>query len=40
MPFPKLTDFGNTFAGNGFQFSTEEQPRDTIDTGDPLPQLV
>ena len=40
MPFPKLTDFGNTFAGNGFQFSTEEQPRDTIDTGDPLLQLV
>jgi len=40
MPFPKLTDFGYTFAGNGFQFSTEEQPRDTIDTGDPLLQLV
>ncbi len=40
MPFPKLTDFGNTFAVNGFQFSTEEQPRDTIDTGDPLLQLV
>lgn len=40
MPFPKLTDFGETFAGNGFQFSIEEQPRDTIDTGDPLLQLV
>jgi len=40
MPFPKLTEFGETFAGNGFQFSTEEQPRDTIDTGDPLLQLV
>ena len=40
MPFPKLTDFGSAFAWNGFQFATEEQPRDTIDTGDPLLQLV
>ncbi|MCL7965905.1 MAG: hypothetical protein M8857_02250, partial [marine benthic group bacterium] len=40
MPFPKLTEFGETFAGNGFQFAVDEPPRDTIDTGDPLLQLV
>ena len=40
MPFPKLTEFGDTFAGNGFQFAVDEPPRDTIDTGDPLLQLL
>jgi hypothetical protein len=33
-PAPRLTDFGETFAANGFQFSLEEAPRDTLDTGD------
>lgn len=40
MPFPKLTEFGETFAGNGFQMAVEEPPRDTIDVGDELLQLV
>lgn len=35
-PVPKLTEFGETFAGNGFRFASEEPPRDTIATGDPL----
>ena len=39
-PMPRLTEFGNTFAGNGFQISTKEEPRDTIDTGDPLLRLM
>ncbi|NNK47612.1 MAG: hypothetical protein HKP01_01925, partial [Gemmatimonadetes bacterium] len=39
-PMPRLTEFGNTFAGNGFQISSQEEPRDTIDTGDPLLRLM
>ena len=39
-PIPRLTEFGNTFAGNGFQIAVEEEPRDTIDTGDPLLRLM
>lgn len=39
-PIPRLTEFGETFAGNGFQISVEEEPRDTIDTGDPLLRLM
>jgi hypothetical protein len=39
-PIPRLNEFGDTFAGNGFQIAVSEQPRDTIDTGDPLLQLV
>ena len=35
-PVPKLTDFGRTFAGNGYRMAAEEPPRDTINTGDPL----
>ncbi|MFN2325919.1 MAG: hypothetical protein ABR551_08530 [Gemmatimonadales bacterium] len=35
-PVPMLTDFGATFAGNGFRMSAAEPPRDTINTGDPL----
>lgn len=35
-PVPTLTDFGNTFAGNGFRFGPNEEPRDTINTGDDL----
>ncbi len=35
--FPKLKDFGDEFAGNGFRLSDlkEEPPRAKIDTGDP-----
>jgi len=39
-PVPMLTDFGNTFAGNGFRFAPNEQPRDTINTGDDLLDLA
>jgi hypothetical protein len=35
-PVPKLTDFGRTFAGNGYRMAADEPPRDTINTGDPL----
>lgn len=38
-PFPTLTDFGETFAGNGFRFAPNEDPRDTINTGDDLLEL-
>jgi hypothetical protein len=34
-PFPRLTAFGETFAGNGFEMAVGEEPRDTVDTGDP-----
>jgi hypothetical protein len=39
-PFPRLTAFGATFAGNGFQMAVEEEPRDTVETGDPLLRLM
>lgn len=39
-PIPRLTEFGEEFAGNGFQLVEDEQPRDTIETGDPLLRLV
>jgi hypothetical protein len=35
-PVPKLTAFGEQFAGNGFRFASGEAPRDTIATGDSL----
>lgn len=35
-PFPTLTDFGEQFAGNGFRMAFDEEPRDTIATGDDL----
>lgn len=35
-PVPMLTEFGETFAGNGFRMAAEEPPRDTINTGDAL----
>ncbi len=35
-PFPALTAFGNEFAGNGFRMAFDEEPRDTIATGDDL----
>jgi hypothetical protein len=34
QPAPRLTPFGEQFAGNGFQFALDEQPADEIDTGD------
>ena len=39
-PIPKLTAFGEQFAANGFRFASNEAPRDTINTGDPLLQLA
>ena len=36
MPFPKLTEFGENFAGNGFQFAVDEPPRDTTRCGSSL----
>ncbi len=35
-PVPALTEFGEAFAGNGLRMSSDEEPRDTIDTGDEL----
>ncbi len=35
-PIPRLTAFGDAFAGNGFRFASGEEPSDTIGTGDPL----
>jgi hypothetical protein len=39
-PVPAMTEFGNTFAGNGFRFASGEPPRDTINTGDELLDLA
>jgi len=33
-PFPRLTAFGERFAGNGFEFQPGEAPSDTVQTGD------
>lgn len=38
-PAPRLTPFGEQFAGNGFEFAVGEPPRDTAATGDPLLRL-
>jgi hypothetical protein len=38
-PVPRLNAFGETFAGNGFEFAVGEPPRDTVATGDPLLRL-
>lgn len=38
-PVPRLNEFGENFANNGFEFSPGEEPRDTIATGDPLLRL-
>jgi hypothetical protein len=35
-PFPKLKDFGDEFAGNGFVMKDQEPRRSMIDTGDEL----
>ena len=39
-PIPKLTAFGEQFAGNGFRFAANEEPKDTINTGDPDLSLI
>ncbi len=39
-PAPRLTEFGENFAANGFQMAPGEEPTDTIDTGDPLLRLA
>jgi hypothetical protein len=39
-PVPRLNDFGETFAANGFEMVPREPARDTIDTGDPLLRLL
>ena len=39
-PVPRLTAFGEEFAANGFQFSLDEVPTDTLATGDPLLRLM
>jgi len=39
QPIPRLTAFGEAFAGNGFEFAVGELARDTIFTGDPLLRL-
>ena len=38
-PIPRLNAFGERFAANGFELPGEQQPRDTINTGDPLLRL-
>ena len=38
-PIPRLTALGEAFAANGFEFAPGEEPRDTINTGDPLLRL-
>ncbi|NJD19155.1 MAG: hypothetical protein FIA95_07725 [Gemmatimonadetes bacterium] len=38
-PFPRLTAFGETFAGNGFQLARGETPMDTVTTGDAMLRL-
>jgi hypothetical protein len=38
-PFPRLNAIGEQFAANGFQFSANEAPTDTLNTGDPLLRL-
>ena len=35
-PAPALNAFGEQFAGNGFRMTPDEEPRDTIGTGDDL----
>ncbi len=35
-PVPALNEFGQAFAGNGLRMNPDEEPRDTVDTGDEL----
>jgi hypothetical protein len=36
QPFPRVTAFGESFAGNGFRMAVGEDPPDTVATGDEL----
>jgi hypothetical protein len=38
-PIPRLTAFGETFAGNGFRFAQDQPSPDRVPTGDPLLEL-
>jgi hypothetical protein len=38
-PIPRLTPFGETFAGNGYRFAADQPAPDAVPTGDPLLQL-
>lgn len=40
QPAPRLTEFGETFAANGFELQPGESPRDTVATGDPMLRLM
>jgi hypothetical protein len=39
-PAPRLTQFGEQFAANGFEFAIGEAARDTLDTGDAMLRLL
>jgi hypothetical protein len=39
-PAPRLTEFGERFAANGFRFSPDAEPVDSVDTGDDLLELM
>ncbi|MBN1426617.1 hypothetical protein JXA88_18880 [Candidatus Fermentibacteria bacterium] len=39
-PFPRLKDYGDEFAGNGFRLPEGEPARATVDTGDPILELA
>lgn len=39
-PVPALTEFGETFAGNGFKMAKDEELADAVDTGDGLLTLM
>lgn len=39
QPFPRLTEFGEMFAGNGFRMAVGEPARDTVNAGDNLLRL-
>jgi len=38
-PFPRLKDYGDEYAGNGFRLPEGEPKRSIVDTGDPLLEL-
>lgn len=39
-PIPRLKDYGNTFAGNGFRLADQDAPRYNMETGDRLLSLI
>ena len=39
-PIPKLTDFGGQFAANGYRMTPDEEPQDTLSTGDEMLALL